>query len=298
MSNSLQIPPPTVAVIGAGPAGITAAIHFFRSGLHVLLFEKNEVGGLIRNARRVENFIGFSNPIDGPQAAGIFRSRLAMTGISVISYTVTAISTHFPESRYLIHSHESSWSADAVLCTIGTCPLPAGIANEDKLVGSHVFYEVAALLEAPIAAMQQQKVVVVGGGDAAFDYALNLADRGFKVMIAMRGQPSCISRLLAEALQRGIQCMQDVEFIEFRVTLGGIHVVCRDTTLDANAVLIAVGRIPVTLSIDAKDTEGIQYAGDVCSGKYRQLHIATGDALKKAMIMTEYVQLKYHRKNT
>ena len=78
-------------IIGAGPAGITSAIQLKRSGFNILLIEKNKIGGLLRNANKIENYIGFSDGISAKELIASFGRQLSSFGIKLISGEVYKI---------------------------------------------------------------------------------------------------------------------------------------------------------------------------------------------------------------
>ena len=63
-------------IIGAGPAGVAAAVHMKRTGLNIVLIEKKNIGGLLRNANLIENYLGFPEGISGKRFAGCLRRHL------------------------------------------------------------------------------------------------------------------------------------------------------------------------------------------------------------------------------
>jgi len=106
-----------VAVVGAGPAGISASIYLKRAGFEPLLFEHAEVGGLLLNANLVENYPGFPGGIRGIDLVNLFKRQLAGTGVKV---TKTCVKEVFPESvlkrfAQLADSQRFSWKLKSCL---------------------------------------------------------------------------------------------------------------------------------------------------------------------------------------
>jgi thioredoxin reductase len=139
---------------------------------------------------------------------------------------------------------------------------------------------------------------VLGGGDAAFDYALNLAERGFYVDIVLRGEPTCLPLLLERAnLSEKIRMHGGTELksvseadrqLVFVLDEGGTQ---RDLVADFG--LIACGRkadlsiLPPELAENWTKTSGLHLVGDVRRGNFRQVGIAVGDGILTAMSIVQ-----------
>ncbi|MCP4152596.1 MAG: NAD(P)/FAD-dependent oxidoreductase [bacterium] len=177
-----------VAVIGAGPAGIAAAIQLKRFGIKCGLFEKNQPGGLLRNANLVENYPGFPEGITGPDLVYLMKEHLERLDINLISEEVIKLSTTetadlTPSTTpgltgttpgltgYMIETPTAVDKARIVVVATGTVPCkwePAeSLAPELR---EHIFYEVS-----DISHETGKRILIIGAGDAAFDYALNLS---------------------------------------------------------------------------------------------------------------------------
>ncbi|MCP5108408.1 MAG: NAD(P)/FAD-dependent oxidoreductase, partial [bacterium] len=112
-----------VAIIGAGPAGIAAAVQLKRYGIKCLLFEKDRPGGLLKNAHRVENYPGFPRGITGPQLAELLREHLEVFRITPVIEAVEGLEYWETENCYLITTGESVYQAKIVVSACGTAPV-------------------------------------------------------------------------------------------------------------------------------------------------------------------------------
>jgi thioredoxin reductase (NADPH) len=257
-------------IIGAGPAGITAAVQLKRSGHSVALIEKDRIGGLLLNARKVENYLGFVDGISGPDLVKHFEDQLKKFEIEVVKAEVKNISK---EDNFVIKTDADEMTSKTVILATGTKPKIAGIKGEEELAGDKLFYEVRDIPKLP----SGSTFLVIGGGDAAFDYTLSLDDRGYKPRIITRGKAQCLSLLLDEVKKRGIEYMEDAMLPDDL------------KNIKEDYVLIAVGREP-DFPGKIPEAEGLYIAGDAHGGIERQVHIATGDALKVAMNVSRYLK--------
>ena len=147
------------AIIGAGPTGIISAIQLKRSGFSVILFEKNEIGGLLRNANLVENYLGFPGGVSGSELVAIFHQQLKKFKIQLVKAEVTSICHAEEETRsgsvskheskagiYQIQTPKKTYHAKTIIVATGTTPKTANLPGEAELVGKKVFYEIADFL--------------------------------------------------------------------------------------------------------------------------------------------------------
>jgi thioredoxin reductase len=279
---------PAVAIVGAGPCGVAAAIQLKRHGLESLLFERRAVGGLLLNANRVENYPGIPPGISGPLLSRLLERHLEAAGVEPVFDEITGI--EWREGRYQLRSRSgASHSVEAVLLATGTRPRKGMISG-----GGKMFYEVwDVLTEEP-----GKRAAIVGGGDAAYDYALNLASKSFEVTLLRRGERRCLP-LLAERVEEFSNitvmrktmvesCLDKGDGLEITITREGAK-----STILADFLLVACGR-------DAEDgllrsqpsdapPDGLFTGGDVVRGDYRQAGIAVGDGLHAAMAIARYI---------
>jgi thioredoxin reductase len=279
-----------VIIIGAGPAGMAAAIQLSRYGITPLVFEPKRAGGLLWNANSVENYPGFPGGIPGPAlVAGMVR-QFEAHNLTTIEETV--VSVDYRDGWFVVESNESDYAARFVVLATGTSPnqFQQGFIPEE--VEERVCYEVADLV-----GVKGKQVLIVGAGDAAFDYALNLAKLN-EVVIVNRGSEIKALPLLQERVSANQRILYkentQVESMRLENEELVIHLAGPDGILEFNCAYLlgAIGRTATAPRISASLQPEINrlqkqhlllIIGDVKNGIYRQTSIAVGDGVKAAM---------------
>lgn len=283
-----------VIIIGAGPAGITAAIQLKRYSIPFVLLEKERVGGLLWNANLVENYPGFPAGVSGPKLIGLMEKQMNRIGIEVSYQKVLRVTTNPNKKRYQIATQTKTYFTSNLIIASGTNSraLPLSIPeNACDKVFSNVYH---------LLGVHEKRIVIVGAGDAAFDYALNLVKRGNFVTILNRGgNVKCLKLLWDRAMAEStIEYYADspIRKVELDETLPAKDSetmsklkIMLDTGefLDADYLLFAIGRVPqmdfMSDELVNQNVEGLYLIGDVKNDLYRQAAIAAGDGLRAAM---------------
>jgi len=290
-----------VIIIGAGPAGLAAAIQLKRYGIHPLVFERAEVGGLLLNANLVENYPGFPSGIPGPELVELFVKQAHNLGIAVTFEQVSALD--YDGELFRASTDQKSYSARMAVIATGTQPVAfTDLVISDELK-SKVFYEVYPLL-----GVQGKSVAIVGSGDAAFDYGLNLSRKNRVVILNRGDSPKCLPLLWERARNvAAITYREQTTLCQLGACPGNrIRLNCQSPEgvlqLDADYVVGAIGRQPrlacltdaLNQSVKELEDQGILHMiGDVKNGLYRQTSIAVGDGVRAAMKI--YNRLKEQR---
>jgi thioredoxin reductase (NADPH) len=179
-------------VIGAGVAGLTAAIHAGRGGLSVAVVERLSVGGQIASAERIENFPGFPQGVSGVELGPLLHEQAEAAGAEFILDTVAGIT--LDGDRRVVACAEATLRARAVVVAAGSALRSLGIPGEARLFGKGVSH--CASCDGHFFAGQE--VCVIGGGDSALDEALVLTGHAARVLIVHRGAELAAQRALAE----------------------------------------------------------------------------------------------------
>lgn len=283
-----------VAIIGAGPAGIACAVQLKRYGIKPFLFEKNQTGGLLRNAHLVENYLGFEAGISGHELVEKFRKNLADLDIEPIFSEVKKV--YFSESNFIINTNNGLFLTRFLVVASGTTPIKLQIPMK-PIFQDKLFYEIANCKQ-PI--MDRKKIAIIGAGDAAFDYAINLVNNynvSEVVIINRNDKAKCLSVLEKRAEKtKKIKHIKNINVEYFKETDEKIVLSCIEKknriNIEADYIIPAIGREPCLDFLDKKilksslslQKEGLLYfIGDVANDNYRQISIATGDGIKIAM---------------
>jgi len=298
-----------IAVIGAGGAGLTAALYGARARRRTVVFERLMTGGQIATTELVENYPGFPQGINGADFAMNLVQQVERFGAELRYEDVRSIEPR-PGAPFRIETSEGAYEAHAVIATAGADYNKLGVPGEDEFIGRGVSY--CATCDA--AFFQNQEAIVVGGGDAAFDEALFTARHVNKVWLVHRRDTFRASALLQERVFANpkieiirntvvdrIVGTEGVEGAELRnVQTGDVR------TLPVGAVFIFIGQTPnshllkglVELDeggharVDLRmrtPVPGLFVAGDLRIEAARQLVSACGDGATAALAAEAYL---------
>jgi thioredoxin reductase len=280
-----------VIVIGAGPSGLAAALQLNRYGITPLIFEQDQIGGLLHNANLVENYPGFPEGIPGPDLVTLFAEHVRVNALNITYERV--IELNHSNDIFQINTHKSEYHSRKVVIASGTKPRVIDNLKIPEMIADRVFYEVYPLLD-----LKGQRIAIVGAGDAAFDYALNLSKNN-DILILNRGdQISCLPLLWERAKDNPrieyhsntqittISSASDQKISLKCSTLSGEY------SLKVDILIGAIGRDPQLefipshfreKAIQLENSGDLYFVGDVTNGLYRQTAIAVGDGILAAM---------------
>lgn len=276
-----------VAIIGGGPAGLSAAIQLKRSGIEPILFEKEMIGGLLRNANLVENYPGFPQGISGRELVELFKHQLERYDIK--TYDEEVIHLAYKDGEFLISTNKRELIFRTVIIASGTRPRRLE-ELERREVREYVFYEVYSISD-----IKNERIAIIGAGDIAFDYALTLSKNNEVLILSRSPGARCLPLLFERAMKNeNITYFQNtvVENVKAQDTL---ILNCRNKNgerwnVPVSYLVIAIGRKPALYFLDNEmEIEELQkmgrlyLIGDVKNDIYRQVGIAVGDGLRAAM---------------
>ena len=277
-----------VSIVGAGPAGVAAAIQLKRYGYEPLLFEMDRVGGLLWNANLIENYPGFPKGISGPKFIQLMEKQLKNLQIQVNFQQIENISRN--RNIYKLKTGKTEFYTKYLVIASGTKPKPLQIKIPCE-ISAYVHRDIIKLLPA-----EGKRIVIVGGGDGAFDHALYLAKKN-KITLAIRENihsvPVLADRVMNES---AISVIKNIHIDEIKAGISGGGVSGKairvgfnsenteKLELDCDELVLAFGREPRTEFIDnISETARCFFIGDVKNGIYRQASIAIGDGIMAAM---------------
>lgn len=245
--------PVDVAIVGAGPGGLAAAVYAASEGLSTLVLERESLGGQAGGSSLIRNYLGFPRGVSGAeladrayQQAWVFGARFclarAVTGLEV-------------DDGFLLHLGEERVAAGAVVLATGVSYRKLRVPGLGRFVGASVFYG-ASSVEAK--AQRGRVVFVIGGGNSAGQAALHLARYAASVALLVRGPSlaaSMSSYLIEQLTALGVQIVTDSRVVDAHADAAGErlaqieieHVPTGDRRRVAcEAVFITIGARPHT----------------------------------------------------
>lgn len=295
-----------VVIIGAGPAGLTAAIYIRRAAKKVLVLEAKVYGGQIVNTLDIENYPAEEH-ISGYDFATKLYNQAKNLGAEIVFEKVISIEANGKQKKVI--TTDNVYEAGSVIIATGSENKKLGLPNEDQLIGKGISY--CATCDG--AFYKNKKVAVVGGGNTALEDALYLADVAEKVYLIhrrseFRGEDSTVSRLKGkENIQfvlnsnvTKLNAGNKLESIEVASTDGKVR------AIEIDGLFVAIGRIPESkafanliklddagyIEADEKchtNVDGIFVAGDSRTKDVRQLVTAVSDGAIAATEAVKYI---------
>ena len=173
-----------LCIIGAGPAGLAAAVYGASEGLTTIVLEAEAIGGQAGMSSMIRNYLGFPRGISGMRLAQRARMQALWFGAEfIVGWDVTGLTLADGEAPHLVHTDGGDVRARAVVIATGAAYRKLNVAGIDALTGSGVFYGSATTTARE---MDRADVVVVGGGNSAGQAALHLAQFARTVTIVIR----------------------------------------------------------------------------------------------------------------
>ena len=294
----------SIVIIGAGPAGYTAAIYAARGGHHPLLIEGLQPGGQLMITNDIENYPGFEEPLPGPELMAQMRAQAVRVGCDVLSDIVESVD--LSSRPFKVKASGQEVLADSVIIATGAEARWLGIPSEETYKGRGV----SACATCDGFFFRDRIVAVVGGGDTAAEEALYLTNHASKVYLVHRRDELRASKIMADRVLANSKI--DVKW--HRVLdevlgndMGVTGVKLKDPRngeveeLSLDGVFIAIGHKPNTAFLDGQlkldgngyiitepgttktNVAGVFAAGDVQDSRYRQAVTAAGTGCMAAI---------------
>lgn len=296
-----------IIVIGAGPAGLTAALYALRADKTVLVLEKGTFGGQITYSPQIENYPGFAT-MSGNEFADKLVDQVLSQGADIEMETVTEIRDN--GATKTVVTEDGEHEAKAVIIATGVKHRQTGLAKENELVGEGISY--CAVCDG--AFFKGQTVAVLGGGNSALQEAVLLSEGCKKVYVIQNLDFFTGEARLVEKLKE----KDNVEFIMGTVitelkgdtTLKGLKLKKEadgsESDLEVDGLFVAIGLIPNNKAfadiagldewgyIDSDEscvtkTAGVFVAGDCRKKQIRQITTAAADGSVAALAACRYI---------
>jgi thioredoxin reductase (NADPH) len=299
-----------VVIVGAGPAGMAAALYTGRARLKTLLLDRAGMGGgQLMNTELIEDYPAIKS-ITGSDMARAFEEQIREFGVEVSWGEVTGFEAR--GNRRVVKTDDGTeYVGKAVIVSTGGVPRRLGVPGETEFAGRGVSY--CAICDG--AFFKNQVLAVVGGGDSAVEEATFLTRYGEKVYIIHRRDEWRAQKLLQERALNNPKIVpiwnSVVEEIGGTNKVGWLRVrnveTGEESQLDVGGVFIYVGFMPNSqvfgpefpkdgqgfiITDDKMETQipGLYVAGDVRSQYVRQISNAVGDATTAAVAATRYIE--------
>lgn len=300
-----------VIIVGAGPAGLCAAMYAGRGMLKALTIERGAPGGELLNTDLIEDYIGFES-IKGWELAQKMTAHAKKFGAEILTDTVDRVRKTSDGGFDVVTARGDTYRARTVIFTAGGTPVKLGVPGEKEYAGKGVSY--CAVCDG--AFFKGEHLAVVGGGDAAVEEADYLTRYASKVTLVHRRDEFRASKIVQERTFANpkIEVMRNTIVPEIVGNEKGVqHVVLENTssgartTLDVGGVFVFVGFKPNTQLIEGHvqhdpsgyfitdermmtSIPGLFAAGDVRSQLTRQITTAVGDATTAAIAVEKYLK--------
>lgn len=298
-----------VLVLGAGPAGLSAALYAARAELNPLVLTGNELGGQASLTYTIENYPGFPEGVGGGELGELFKKQAERFGARFEFDLANEVDLSSRPFRVKTYGRE--YLADSLIIATGASPNHLNVPGEEKMVGRGVSY--CATCDGWF--FKEKKVVVVGGGDSALEEALFLTRFAKTVTIIHRRDTlragAILQRRAFEHEKIGFILESVVTEILGDEKVSGVKVknvkTGEESVVETDGVFIFIGHTPNTqmfqgqLEMDASgiivtdhlmqtSVPGVYAAGEVMDSTYRQVVTSAGMGAAAAIEATRFLE--------
>lgn len=299
-----------VAILGGGPAGLTAAIYASRARLSTVLIEKNYPGGQVAMCDNIENYPGYTANTSGYELCTSMKDQAERFGAEIKLMEIARIDLESPEK--ILHATDGEKiKAKTVILSLGAHPRKLGVPGEMEFIGRGVSY--CAVCDA--AFFKDKKILVVGGGDTAVEDSHFLTRYASSVTIVHRRDKFRAQRIIQERTLGNpiirVQWNSVVKSIGGKdavdhVVLENVHT-REESQVPVDGVFVLIGLDPNTRFLDGRiDVDAMGYiitdedmrtnipgvfaAGDVRQKLLRQIVTACADGAIAATAAEKYIE--------
>ncbi len=297
-----------VIIIGAGPAGYTAAIYTSRAKRDTLVISGSLPGGQLVLTTEVENYPGFAEGIMGPELMTTIRKQTERMGATIIDDEV--VNVDFRRKPFKILTNSEEYEADAVVIATGASPRKIGAKGEQEFSARGVSY--CATCDGPF--FKNQEIIVAGGGDSAMEEAIFLTKFAKNVHVVHRRDKLRASKIMQDRAFENSKIKfhwnSVIEEIRGKEKVNQVMIKNMSTNqqeiMDVRGLFVAIGHEPNTkmfkgqIELDNQgyivlknqthtSVEGVFAAGDVHDHRYKQAITAAGFGCMAAIDVDKYL---------
>ena len=298
-----------VVIIGAGPAGLSAALYAARAELSPIVLTGMTIGGQAALTHVIENYPGFPDGLGGAELGELFKAQAERFGAQIVFDTATEVD--FSKAPYKVSAYGANYTADAVIIATGATPRHLEVPGEEEFTGRGVSY--CGTCDGFF--FKDKDVVVIGGGDSAMEEGIFLTRFANNVNVVhrrdeLRASPILQTRAMDnpkmdfiwDTVLTAIEGDEAVRHVQLENRKTG-----EKTKFDTDGVFIFIGHTPNTelfvdqLEMDEKgylvvnqfmetNKPGIYAVGEVADPHFRQVITSAGMGAAAAIQTTRYLE--------
>ncbi len=309
MSHANESTHTPLLILGAGPAGLAAALYAARADLKPIVLTGPALGGQVSITYIVENYPGFPEGVEGHDLVKRFQEQAEKFGAQLV--LDTAVAVDFRQRPFRVQTTKTTYTADAVIVATGATAKQLEIPGEDEFIGTGVSY--CATCDGHF--FKGMDIIVVGGGDSALEEALFLTRYANTVTIVHRRDQLRAGRLLQKRARNHPKIRFLMETVVTEILGDDIVEAVRLHHLPSGeirehptaGVFIFIGYHPNTdlfegqLALDERgyivtdkytrtNIPGVFAAGEVADSRYRQVITSAGMGAAAAMETIHYLE--------
>ncbi|XMB67988.1 FAD-dependent oxidoreductase [Mycoplasmatota bacterium zrk1] len=295
-----------VIVIGAGPAGMNAAIYANRAGLNVLMLEKGAPGGQMVNTSEVENYIGFGKLSGADLALKMFNHTQELG----VEYRYGEVTEIVDGEIKIVKTTDNEYEGKAIIIATGTVPRSLGAENEEKFAGNGISW--CAICDGPL--YKDKDVLVIGGGNSAIEEAIYLSGLAKSVKVLARRElranatyidktkkydnieivkNTSVESFIGDGKISGARIINNITKEKSEIKFDGAFIFVgfnpKTNSFKNLGILDDSGYIKTNEFMETR-VKGIYAAGDVIVKNLRQIATATNDGAIAAMQAGKYIE--------
>jgi len=297
-----------VLILGAGPAGLAAALYAARAELQPLVLSGMQLGGQVALTYTIENYPGFPEGVGGSELGDLFQKQAERFGARVEFDSANTVD--LSQRPFRVTTDNGEYTADALIVAAGANPNHLNVPGEAELTGKGVSY--CATCDGWF--FKDKKVVVVGGGDSALEEGLFVTRYASSVTVIHRRDSLRAGAVLQKRAQENpkmnfiwdtvvaeIVGKEKVEAVRLKNVKTG-----EETTTPTDGIFIFIGHTPNTqlfegqlamekgyIKVDDKmktSVPGVYAAGEACDPIFRQVITSAGMGAAAAIMATRFLE--------